>query len=70
MNGRYMADENGKRVGVLLGIGGYERLIEELEDIRAYDEAKAELAKGEDELIPFDQAVGEIEEGRVSKDDS
>ena len=30
-----MADENGKRVGVLLGIGGYERLIGELEDIRS-----------------------------------
>ena len=73
MNGRYMADENGKRVGVLLGIGRYERLIEdleELEDIRAYDEAVAELERGEDELIPFDQAVREIEEGRVPKDDS
>ena len=73
MNGRYVADENGKRVGVLLDIGGYERLIEELEEleeIRAYDEAKAELEKGEDELIPFDQAVREIEEGRGPKDDS
>jgi len=70
VNGRYVADENGKPVGVLLDIGGYERLIEELEDIQAYDEAKAELEKGEDELIPFDQAVGEIEEGRVPKEDS
>ncbi len=73
MNGRYVVDENGKRVAVLLDIKEYERMIEELEeleDIRAYDEAVAELERGEDELIPFDQAVREIEEGRVPKDDS
>ena len=73
MNGRYVVDENGKRVGVLLDIEGYERMVEELEkfeDIRAYDEAVAELEPGEDELIPFDQAVREIEGGRVPKDDS
>jgi hypothetical protein len=62
-NGRYVVDENGKRVGVLLD-------IEEYEDIRVYDEAVAELEPGEDELIPFDQAVREIEGGRVLKDDS
>ncbi len=73
MNGRYVVDENGKRVAVLLEVEEYERMIEELEeleDIRAYDEAVAELERGEDELIPFDQAVREIEEGRVPKDDS
>lgn len=73
MNGRYVVDENGKRVGVLLDIEEYERMVEELEefeDIRAYDEAVAELEPGEDELIPFDQAVREIEGGRVPKDDS
>jgi hypothetical protein len=31
--------------------------LEEIDDIRAYDAAKAE----EDEVIPFDQAVNEIE---------
>ncbi len=73
MNGRFVVDENGKRVGVLLDIKEYERMIEELEeleDIRAYDEAVAELERGEDELIPFDQAVREIEEGRVPQDGS
>jgi PHD/YefM family antitoxin component YafN of YafNO toxin-antitoxin module len=72
-NGRYVVDENGKRVGVLLDIEEYERMVEELEefeDIRVYDEAVAELEPGEDELIPFDQAVREIEGGRVPKDDS
>jgi hypothetical protein len=70
VNGRYVVDENDKRAGGLLDIGGTSAFIEELEDIRAYDEAKAELEKGEDELIPFDQTViREIEEGRVPEDD-
>jgi PHD/YefM family antitoxin component YafN of YafNO toxin-antitoxin module len=71
MGGRYVVDENGKRVAVLLDIEEYEKMVEELEDledIRAYDEAIAELERGEDELVPFDQAVKEIEEGRVPKD--
>jgi hypothetical protein len=34
--------------------------VEELEDIRAYDEAKA----SKDEIIPFEQAIREIEQGR------
>jgi PHD/YefM family antitoxin component YafN of YafNO toxin-antitoxin module len=73
VNGRYVVDENGKRVAVLLSVEEYERMVEELEElegIHAYDEAVAELERGEDELIPFDQAVREIEEGRVPKDDS
>lgn len=73
MEARYIVDENGKRVSVILPVEEYERLIEsleELEDVRAYDEAKAELERGEDEVIPFDQAVREIEEGQVPKDDS
>jgi hypothetical protein len=65
--------ENGKRVAVLLSVEEYERMVEELEefeDIRVYDEAVAELERGEGKLIPFDQAVREIEEGRVPKDDA
>jgi PHD/YefM family antitoxin component YafN of YafNO toxin-antitoxin module len=73
MEARYIVDENGKRVSVILPLEEYERMVEELEeleDIKLYDEAKAELQRGEDELIPFDQAVKEIEEGRVPKDGS
>jgi hypothetical protein len=33
--------------------------LEELDDIRAYDQAKA----GQQETIPFEQAVREIQEG-------
>ena len=71
MEARYIVDENGKRMSVILPIEEYERLIEsleELEDIRAYDEAKAALERGEDEVVPLDQAMREIREGRVTGD--
>ena len=60
---RYVVDENGARVGVLLDAEDYRRLLEELEElesIRAYDAAKA----AGDEVIPFEQAVMEIEQRR------
>ena len=60
---RYIVDEKGNRVGVLLDIEDYHRLLaelEELESIRAYDAAKA----SGDEAIPFEQAVAEIERER------
>jgi PHD/YefM family antitoxin component YafN of YafNO toxin-antitoxin module len=67
---RYIVDENGKRTGVILSVEEYERLIEELEeleDVRAFDEAKAAREKG-DEVIPLDQAMREIREGIVTGD--
>ncbi len=60
---RYVVDENGSRVGVLLDVDDYRRLLEELEElesIRAYDAAK----RSGDEVIPFEQAVAEIERVR------
>ncbi len=63
MEARYIVDENGKRVSVILPVEEYERLIEaleELEDIRAYDEAKAELEHGEDKLVPWEKVKREI----------
>ena len=71
MDVRYLTDENGERVGVLLDIEEYEKLmgeIEELADLRAVDEARRELESGEDGVIPFDQAVREIREGKVPHD--
>ena len=56
---RYIVDEKGNRIGVLLDIEDYNRLLaelEELESIRAYDAAKA----SGDEAIPFEQAIAEI----------
>jgi hypothetical protein len=46
MEARYLTDDKGKRVGVILDIKEYERLREiedEMEDIRRYDEAVAAL---------------------------
>ena len=63
MSVQYVVDENGKRVGVMLPIEEYERMveeIEELEDIRLYDEAKAELKRGEDGLVPWEEAKKRI----------
>ena len=60
---RYVVDEEGHRVGVILDLAEYRKIIEELEElesIRAYDAAKA----SGDEAIPFEQAVDEIERHR------
>ena len=57
---RYVVDEKGSRVAVLLDMERYQKLLEaleELESIHAYDEAKA----SGDEVIPFEQAVREQE---------
>ncbi len=57
---KYVVDENGNRIGVILDIADYQQLFEELEElkyIRAYDAAKASNY----ESIPFAQAVTEIE---------
>jgi hypothetical protein len=56
----YVVDEQGNRIGVVLDIADYRKLLEELEElesIRAYDFAKA----SGDEAIPFEQAISEIE---------
>ncbi len=60
---RYVVDESGSRVAVLLDIDEYQKVLdalEELEAIGAYDEAKAEP----DEVITFEQAIAEIESRR------
>lgn len=67
METRYVTDENGERVGVLLDVKEYERLldaVEDLSDLRAADEALREIESGEDEVIPLDEAVREMEEER------
>jgi len=71
VNGRYVVNENGKRVAVLLEIEECERIVgelEELEDARTAAEVRAAIEWGEDELIPFNQAMQEIEEGKVKGD--
>jgi PHD/YefM family antitoxin component YafN of YafNO toxin-antitoxin module len=60
---RFLVNEKGDQVAVLLDINDYHKLLEELEElesIRAYDAAKS---MG-DEAIPFGQAIDEIERKR------
>jgi hypothetical protein len=39
-----------------------------MEDIRRYDEAMAAIESGKDVVIPWEQAVREIREGRVPEE--
>ncbi len=60
---KFITDAQGKRIGVLLSIEDYQKLLdalEELEAIQAYDNAIA----SDDEEIPFEVAIYEIEKGR------
>jgi hypothetical protein len=55
----YIVDDKGNKTGVILSIRDYENLLaelEELEEIKAYDQAKA----ASDEALPFDKALEEI----------
>jgi hypothetical protein len=67
MKTQYITDTTGKKMGVILPIRDYEKImgeLEELEDIKAYDRAKVRKS----EPIPFEQAQKEIEllrNGRV-----
>ena len=60
---RFVVDETGNRVAVLIDIDEYQKVLEaleELESINAFDQAKA----SNDEIISFDQAVNDIESQR------
>lgn len=57
---KFVVNNRGRRVSVILDIVDYERMlaeVEELESIRAYDAAKA---SGE-ESLPFETVAEEIE---------
>jgi len=60
---QFVIDENGNRTAVLVDVkryGEFLEALEELDSIRAFDEAKS----SGDEAIPFLQAVEEIEKNR------
>jgi hypothetical protein len=63
MEARYLTDDKGKRVGVVIDIEEYERLREiedEMEDIRRYDEAMDARERGENDAVPWEQVRDEI----------
>jgi PHD/YefM family antitoxin component YafN of YafNO toxin-antitoxin module len=60
---KFIVDSSGNKTAVLIDIADYNKILEELEElesIRAYDDAKA----SDDEAIPFEQAIKEIEQKR------
>ena len=57
---QWIVDRDGNRTGVILSIEAYEAMLDDLEmqdDVRAYDEAKAEGGP----TIPWEQVKQEIE---------
>lgn len=59
-NTKFIIDDEGQRVGALLDIEEYYRLLDELEEleaIRAYDAAK----ESGETAIPFEEAIAQIE---------
>ena len=61
--GRYVTDEKGNKIAVLLDLGEYKKILEELEElesIRAFDSAKL----SQNEAILFEDAVNDIERDR------
>ncbi len=68
---QFLTNEDGERTAVVLPIGEYEEMMERLEDadaLREADEALSELERGEDEVVPIQQALREIQEGKVEAD--
>jgi hypothetical protein len=64
MHERYLVDKAGNRKAVVLPLNTWPQIkeeLEELDEIRAYDEAKAQTS----EPIPFEQAMREIDEGKI-----
>ncbi len=60
---RFVVDERGRRVSVLLDIETYRKLLEDLEELetlRTYDAAKA----SGDEAILFEEPAAETEQNR------
>lgn len=63
MKTQFITDTKGNKISVILPIRDYEKMmddLEELEDIKAYDQAKARKS----DPVPFDQAVKELDQLR------
>ncbi len=57
---RFIVDGSGRPVAVVVGIAEYRGMLEELDDVRAYDRAK----KSKSKTIPLEQVLREIERRR------
>ena len=59
----YLVDENGKKKAVVIPVGEWKRIQEEmgeLDDIRFYDEVKSEPS----DPVPFGSVVEQIRQGK------
>lgn len=68
---QFLTNEKGERTAIVLPIGEYREIMERLEDaeaLREADEALGELERGEDEVVPLQQALREIQEGKIGTD--
>ena len=66
INPKYITDNNGKKISVVLPMKDFKAImeeLEELEDIKLYDEAK----KSNEPSIPIDDAFKMIEAKRKAK---
>ena len=66
MKTQFVTYDNGNKLAVILPIKEYRKMLddlEELEDIKLYDEAK----KGKQEFIDAEQAFNEIEKARKNE---
>ncbi|MBY0432685.1 MAG: hypothetical protein K2U26_01095 [Cyclobacteriaceae bacterium] len=67
MKTQYVTDDHGKKLGVILSMKDYQKMVEELEeldDVRAYDEAKK---NDTGERISMEEAFKVIEAKRKKK---
>ena len=68
MKTRFVTDDHGNKLAVILPIKEYNKMVddlEELEDIKRYDAAR----KGKQEFVDAEQAFQEIEEARRKNED-
>jgi len=66
MKTHFITDDNGKKISVVLPVKDFEKMIEELEeleDIKLYDEAKRQKSPS----IPIEQAFKQVEGKRRAK---
>ncbi len=66
INPQYIIDKKGNRISVVISVAEYETImdeLEELEDIRLFDDAKSV----NESSIPIDKAFEMIEEKRKNK---
>ncbi|AFL73536.1 hypothetical protein [Thiocystis violascens] len=65
VHAEYIVDEHLNKKSVIIPYSEWMEIVEEMEeldDIRAYDQAKQEAG---DEVLDFDQAVAEIKAGKI-----